>query len=200
TAPCTSVTMRTMWNVPGCVKMCVGFSSLLLEPSPKSQADLKLSPSGSVDLLVKVTVSGAGPLLGVVRKSAIGGRFSRVVLVVEDGRVEVVVVVTGGPPFTLSIFGLATPPRESVTTRVMVNVPACLNTCVGLSSELFDPSPKSHSEVNESPSGSVDLFVKDTVRGAGPLLGGGPNAATPVPVSRGVLSVESARLEVLVVV
>src|SRR5207249_4578996 len=106
--------MRTMVNVPGCVKMSVGFSALLFEPSPKSQEDLKLSPSGSVDLFVKVTVSGAGPLLGAVRKSATGGRFSRVVVVVEDRRVVVVVVVIGGATFTMSLFGLDTPPRASV--------------------------------------------------------------------------------------
>src|SRR5262249_61041587 len=114
--------------------------------------------------------------------------------------VQVLVVVAGVPTCTMSILGLDASPTRRSSDLVMVNVPACLNTCVGLSSELFDPSPKSHSEVNESPSGSVDLLVKVTVRGAGPLLGGGPNAATPVPVSRGVLSVESARLEVLVVV
>src|SRR5262249_59350412 len=105
TAPRASVTTRTMWNVPASVKVCVGFSAVLFEPSPKSQADLKESPSGSVDLLVKVTVSGAGPLLGAVRKSAIGGWFARGVVVGEDERGVHVVVLIGGATAAVSAFG-----------------------------------------------------------------------------------------------
>src|SRR5438094_371468 len=143
--------------------------AVLCDPSPKSQSEVKVSPSGSEDLLVNATVSGASPLRRFMRKSAVGVRFSRVEVVVEDG--VVVVVVIGGATFTMSLFGLDTPPRASVTMRTMVNVPGSVKTCVGFNALLVEPSPKSQEDLKLSPSGSVDLLVKVTVSGAGPLLG-----------------------------
>src|SRR5262249_37402611 len=176
---------------PGCVKTCVGFRSLLCEPSPKSQEALKLSPSASVDLLVKATVRGAGPLLVLTRKSARGGGVSGEVVVVEDRRV--VVVVSGGATFRMSSFGVDTARRASVTMRTMWNVPGPVKTCVGFTAVLFEPSPKSQEDLKESPSGSVDLFVKVTVRGAGPLLGAVRKSAIGGRFSRVVLVVEDGR-------
>src|SRR5262249_44295020 len=177
-----------------CLNTCVGLSSELFDPSPKSHSEVNESPSGSVDLFVKDTVRGAGPLLGSVRKSAIVGRLSRVVRLVVVGRASFVVVVTGVPTFTLSILCLDAAPCASLSFPTRRSSDLCLNTCVGLSSELFDPSPKSHSEVNESPSGSVDLLVKVTVRGAGPLLGAVRKSAIGERFSRVVLVVEDRRV------
>src|SRR5438552_1221382 len=132
-----------------------------------------------------------------MRKSAIGVRFSRVVVVVEDG--VVVVVVTGGAPFTMSLFGLDTPPRASVTTRPSADVPGSVKVCVGFSALLCEPSPKSQEDLKLSPSGSVDLFVKVTVSGAGPLLGAVRKSATGGRFSRVVVVVEDGRVVVVVV-
>src|SRR5262249_41386844 len=148
--------------------------------------------------LVKTTVSGAVPLWVLTRKSAIGGRFSRVVVVVEDRMV--VVVVTGGATFTMSSFGLDTAPRASVTMRTMWNVPGPVKTCVGFLALLFEPSAKSLEDLKDSTRGSVDLFVKVTVRGAGPLWVPVRKSAIGGRFSRVVLVVVDGTVEVVVVV
>src|SRR5436190_173085 len=48
--------------VVGGGQVAVGVGALLGVPSPKSQWDVTKSPSGSVELLLRLTVSGAGPL------------------------------------------------------------------------------------------------------------------------------------------
>ena len=68
-----------------------------------------------------------------------------------------------------SRFGSEDRPRASITTSVTVNDPALAKVCVGVGSLLSVPSPKSHWDVIKSPSGSVELLLKLTVSGAGPL-------------------------------
>src|SRR5207244_5729975 len=49
-----------------------GLGSVLVNPSPKSQLEVRVSPSGSDERFEKRTVSGAVPLAGSARKSARG--------------------------------------------------------------------------------------------------------------------------------
>ena len=94
------------------------------------------------------------------------------VVVVDGGGGSVVVVGGTGPParaVMFSRFGSEDMPRASITTSVTVNDPALVKVCVGVGSLLSVPSPKSHWDVIKSPSASVELLVKLTVSGAGPL-------------------------------
>ena len=47
TAPFESVTTRVTWNSPSVRKTCTGLVSVLVVPSPKSQAEVIVSPSAS---------------------------------------------------------------------------------------------------------------------------------------------------------
>ena len=116
---------------------------------------------------VVVVVDGGGAMVVVV-----DGAGGVVVVVVDGGGGSVVVVGGTGPParaVTFSRFGSEDTPRASITTSVTVNDPALVKVCVGVGSLLSVPSPKSHRDVIKSPSASVELLVKLTVSGAGPL-------------------------------
>ena len=57
----------------------LGFSALLLPPSPKSHAQVLTVPP--VDWSVKLTVSGASPLVGLAEKSATGSAESSITVI-----------------------------------------------------------------------------------------------------------------------
>jgi hypothetical protein len=58
-------------------------------PSPKFQAKLRVSPSGSLDPEpLKVTVSGASPAVGVAEIEATGARFSPAITCTSSNQVS----------------------------------------------------------------------------------------------------------------
>src|SRR5262245_11572192 len=75
--PLPSLTRRVAVKVPR-LYWCVAVGVVACgEPSPKSQSKLSGSPSGSLlPALSKLTVSGAGPELGLAPITAVGGRLA----------------------------------------------------------------------------------------------------------------------------
>ena len=60
--PVESVAVRRTLYVPAAVNVCVGLASVDVDPSPKSHAKVRSSPSASSEpSLENATVSGAGP-------------------------------------------------------------------------------------------------------------------------------------------
>jgi hypothetical protein len=73
-APRLSVTVSIALYVPAAWYVWPGFASVDVPPSPKVQAWDAIVPFGSLDPAeLKLTVSGAAPLVGVAEMTAVGG-------------------------------------------------------------------------------------------------------------------------------
>src|SRR5207244_1350782 len=77
-SPAESVAVNVTVNEPGLMKVWVPLVPTVLVPSPQVITSLMMSFSGSVQLPVAVTASGAGPLLGATWSVHEGGAFGGV--------------------------------------------------------------------------------------------------------------------------
>jgi len=120
----------------------VGFTLVLVDPSPNCHAEDVYAP---VERLVKLTVSGAVPVNGLPLKFA-------------TGAAGLTVIVREADDFPAAL--------ETVNTAVYV--PGFVYVFATVALEPEDPSPKLHARVVTDP---LDVSVKVTVNGAGPLVG-----------------------------
>ena len=155
-SPPESVAFNVTVNEPALVKVCAPLVPLVLVPlvlvpSPQVITSLTMSFSGSVQLPVAVTASGAGPLFGATWSVHEGGTFGLPTVTVWDAE----------PVF----------PAESVAVNVTVNEPGLMKVWVPLVPTVLVPSPQVITSLMMSFSGSVQLPVAVTASGAGPLLG-----------------------------